>query len=291
MNKLIFILLLLISNILQAATLVVPNAPGGATDFEARLLSDAASKYGFKINLEYKPGADGIIGTNYVANKKGDKNTLLLGSNGPLVFALKLRLDTVSYDPINSFIPVIETVNIYSAIITSHSSPISNLNQLSHGQYTYGSLNAIGLASYEKLFNLIGNKGTIINYKSAGPMLIDIAANRINLGMGNLATINALVKSEKIKMLALTSPHRIKGFLEIPTVSEIFPGYVVISWHGIFLPKEVDNKDVMVYNKLFNDILNMNDVKIPLQEQFYYVKGGSSENLKNLLIKELNSNE
>ena len=127
----LFFVLMFISSLCFAEkiNLVIPFAPGGNLDNIARLIIETANKQGITIFPVYKVGGDGVVGTNYVANNN-EENTLLFGSNGPLVYAPLLKNVEITYDPIKHLIPIILTTKVYNVIITHPSTQIRNLNKL-----------------------------------------------------------------------------------------------------------------------------------------------------------------
>jgi tripartite-type tricarboxylate transporter receptor subunit TctC len=285
----LFVVLMFVSTLCfgEKINLVIPFAPGGNIDNIARLMIETANKQGNIIIPVYKVGGDGVVGTNYVANKN-EENTLLFGSNGPLVYAPLLKNVEVNYDAIKHFTPVILTTKVYSVILTHPSTQIKNLNTLlsmnrKSEKFMFASASPVTIFHLQKIF---GKDTLIITHKVASIAMISIATGDIPFGMSTISTALPFIRSGKISPIAVTSPDRLTIFKNVPSISESIHGLEVSTWHGIFAnyQHESPNKYYSIFKKVisdqsFKDRLDNLSVSIP--------ESNDAIQLKRLLVEEI----
>lgn len=255
--KLFFVLMLTSSLCFgEKINLVIPFAPGGNLDNIARLIIETANKQGNTIIPVYKVGGDGIVGTNYVANKN-EENTLLFGSNGPLVYAPLLKNIEITYDPIKHLIPIILTTKVYNVIITHPSTQIRNLNTLlsmnrKSDKFMFSSSSPITIFHLQKIF---GEDTLIITHKIASIGMISVASGDIPFGMATISTALPFIRSGKILSIAVTSPERLLMFRNIPSLNESIPGLEISTWNGVFAnhQHESPNRYYPIFKKVISD--------------------------------------
>lgn len=276
---------------LAQTTMIVPSAVGGQTDVIARILSSAYNQQNDnKILVENKPGAEGIIGTNFVASKKANKNFILLGQNSQLIYTLKTNRSVVEFNPKTSFKPIIEISRVYMGLATSVDSDVYKMHQLTNSSLIYGYPNAAANTFLDTMFIKKLKLNTVplsIYYKSTQPMLIDLTSNRINIVLAGLTTLDPLVQSNKLRLIAVTSPKRLPLFKDIPVVSETIPNFNLFLWLGLLLPADVDPNVITHYNKAFNRILKDTDIATKLESYHHIIIGGSIESFEQTIQKDV----
>jgi tripartite-type tricarboxylate transporter receptor subunit TctC len=276
---------------LAQTTMIVPSAVGGQTDVIARILSNVYNQQNDnKILVENKPGAEGIIGNNFVASKKGNKNFILLGQKAQLIYTLKTNKSVVEFNPKTSFKPIIEVGRVYMALATSIESDVYKIQHLNNTNLIYGYSNAAANIFLDDLFIKKLKLNTIplsIYYKSTQPMLMDVTTNRINIVLATLSTIDPLVQSNKLKFIAITSPKRLPLFKDIPVVSETIPNFNLFLWFGLLSPADVDSNVISHYNKAFNKILKDADIVTKLESFHQTIIGGSIESFEQTIQKDI----
>ncbi|HEY0295611.1 MAG TPA: tripartite tricarboxylate transporter substrate binding protein [Bordetella sp.] len=226
-------------------TIVVPFPPGGATDISARIVAEGLSKkWNQSVIVVNKPGAGGNVGSEYVAHTKPDGYTLLLGVTGSHGINVSLY-PNLPYDPIKDFTPLTMATLYPNAIAVNPSVPAKNLQELiallkkDGNKYSYGS-DGNGTASHLGL-EILKQRGqfpiTHVPYKGSAPMLTDLMAGQIQVGITGLPAILPGAQSGKLRLIAITTADRFPG-LDYPTVAEQgFPGYAAAPWSGFFAPK------------------------------------------------------
>ncbi|TAK66960.1 MAG: tripartite tricarboxylate transporter substrate binding protein [Betaproteobacteria bacterium] len=225
--------------------IVVNVTAGGAADLVARLLAAKLSEsLGQAFIVENRPGATGNIGTELVARAEPDGYTLLFTWDGPIVinpsFFAKLPLD-----PVKDLAPVTLATSIALFLLAAPSFPPNSVQELialakaNPGKFNFAS---IGPGSQhhlagELLNKLAGIKLVHIPYKGFGPTALEVAAGRVEIMFGGVPPSVALVKSGKLKALAVTSSKRYAGLPQVPTMIESgLPSFEVYAWFGLMAP-------------------------------------------------------
>jgi len=233
--------------------LVVPFSAGaGISDILARLISQHLSGgLGQQVVIDNRPGAGGNLGGDIVAKAAPDGYTVLLGSSFLAVNAY-LYAQT-PYDSLSDFVPV-SSVAINPLLLVVHPSvPANSVAELvarakaKPGQLNYGS-GGIGSTPFlaTELFKATAKiEITHVPYKGGAPALADLAAGQLSMMIENMPGTMPFVRSGKMRALAITSRARSALQPDLPTMIEAgVPGYEMIGWNGIFVPKGTPPKIV-----------------------------------------------
>lgn len=229
----------------QPVTIIVPYAAGGTNDAFARMLADGMSKeLGRTVLVDNKAGANGILGSTFVAKAKPDGTTLLLGGTGPVSLNTMLR-PSLPYT-IDSFDSVAMLFSGPLTVTVPTKLGVDSLDALvAHVKETgkplrYGTL---GPGSVTHLYGLVMSKAldvpvTPVAYKNNPSSLIDLIGGQAEV---SLATPIALIEYQKagdLKILALTTAERDPSFPDIPTVVELgHPELQSSYWTALHAPK------------------------------------------------------
>ena len=223
--------------------IIVQYPPGGVTDVAARLVGDILyRKYGQPVVVENRPGASGVIGQQYVAGLPADGYTLITGGLGgnviPPVTVRNLPLDVVK-----SFVPIAQVAEFVNVLVVASNYPANTVAELiaraRHAQrpLSYGS-NGLGSSVHltSELFAMTAGIPLVhAPYKGSSEALIDTANGNLDFCFSNLPPLVPLLKSGKVKALAVTSPYRTKQLPDVPTMGEAgVADFSVTSWLGIY---------------------------------------------------------
>ncbi|HZN23034.1 MAG TPA: tripartite tricarboxylate transporter substrate binding protein [Burkholderiales bacterium] len=224
---------------------IVPFAPGGATDIIARVLEPGLTKrLGQQLVVDNRSGAAGNIAVEIVAQAQPDGYTLLIGnistnSINPLLFAGRIKANALK-----DLAPITKLVAIPNFILGSPKLPAQTLKEaLAYAKARPGQLNyQAPLGSYSHLDMLAltaaaGVKMVHLPSKGAGETLVAMLRGDIHITESNVASNIGAVKAGQIKAYAVTSERRLPDLPDVPTLAEAgFPGIGSLNWNGLFAP-------------------------------------------------------
>jgi len=223
---------------------IVCYAPGGVTDVVARLVAQPLSEaLGQSIVVENKPGANGMIGSQIVADAPPDGYTLLMYVDGNTV--LPSIMKKLPFEPLKAFAPITVLGRGSHVIVVHPSLPVRSLGELiayakKHpGELSYASP---GLASPQSLSLEAIKKASGIDivhipYKGGGQAIADVASGQVKVGVLGMAPSLPHIQSGKLIALAVTGAARSPLLPDVPTVAEAaLPGFETLQWQGIAAP-------------------------------------------------------
>jgi tripartite-type tricarboxylate transporter receptor subunit TctC len=263
-------------------TLVVPFAAGSGTDAIARIISQKVSEHlGQQVIVDNRPGASAQIGTAFVAHAKPDGYTLLMGTNtthssNPTLFT------TLSYDPVKDFTPIVKTGDMSYAVVASTDQPYQSMQQFidyakGHpGKLSYATPNSTSLVAFETIKRMAGIDVVGVNYKSSPQAMTDVVGHQVELYVTDFGSGLAMMKAEKVRVLAVTPAAGSKILPGIPSVGKTLPGFDLSSWNGIFGPAGLPRPVVDKLNTEFLLALADKDVQARLADIGFEVKPSSS---------------
>lgn len=235
-------------------TLVIPFTPGGSTDTTGRMFAHKLTeKLGQSVVVEYKPGANTMIGGAHLARSKPDGYTFMLGTGQTAVTNAYLYRK-VPYDTEKDIDVISMVTQVPLVAQVSDSSPISDLDGLiaaakaQPGQLTYGTigLGSTGHLAIELLKARAGINLINVPYKGSAGMQTDLRGGQLHLALDAPATVLPLVQAGRAKAIATTTATRTVSMPNVPTMNERYPGIVAVGWWGFMaptgLPPEVRTK-------------------------------------------------
>lgn len=234
--------------------MIVGFAPGGGTDVAARILAQRLTET-LKQNfvVENRPGASGIIGTDFVAKSTPDGYTLSVGTTTTHSVAPQL-VPNVPYHPVRDFAGITQIANSPLFLVVHPSTPIKSAADLIKvaksrpNELIYGS-GGIGTTPHMagELFKLTsGTQMMMVPYKGEAPAVADLLGGQISLIFSNLPVVLPHVNAGRLRGVAMTSPTRIAHLPQFPTIAESgVPGYQAGTWFGFFAPAATPRDIVM----------------------------------------------
>ena len=241
--------------------IIVPYPPGGTVDLVARhLAQQLGTQVGQQIVVENRAGANGTIGSDFVAKAAPDGYTLLVQAS---IFVINpLFLKNVPYDVQRDFAPV-SNIGSVPLLVTAHPSvPAANLRDFvtlvraSPDKYTFATtgLGSAGHLTEEVIKRDAGLSILIVPYKGAGPALTDIVGGQVSALADPLPSSYPHVKGGRLKALAVTSRERVGFMPDVPTMAESgFPGFEMLSWYGLWgppaLPRDIVDRLALEVSK------------------------------------------
>jgi tripartite-type tricarboxylate transporter receptor subunit TctC len=229
--------------------LIVPYAPGGATDITARQLQNKISElWGQPVIVDNRPGASGNIALELAARSTPDGYTLFVGNvstnaiNETTFKSLKIK-------PSRDLTGVTNLIQLPHLWVVSPAVPASSLKELvAHAKKSSARMNfgSAGIGSYPHLdatrfLKAAGIEMTHVPYKGgAGQMIPAIIGNEVQFMFINLASSLSNIRAGRIKPLAITTPDRHPELPNVPTTAESgFPGMGTNAWNGLFAPAAI----------------------------------------------------
>ena len=226
-------------------TLVVPFAPGGATDVVSRLLAKkVAEQIGQTVLIENVAGAGGVVGATRVARAAPDGATLLMGTISTHTIN-PLMATKPPYDPVTDFTAISMIVTVPNVLMVSSQIKAADVRELialvkaEPGKYSYGS-SGVGTPPNlsGELFKVqAGIEMAHVPYRGGAPAMNDLMGNQIPILFDVLSGAAPFIKSGQIRAIAITTKKRSPSFPDLPTIAESgLPDYETYTWNAIFGP-------------------------------------------------------
>jgi tripartite-type tricarboxylate transporter receptor subunit TctC len=263
--------------------IVVPFAPAGTTDILARAIAPELSKaFGQTFFVDNKPGAGGNLGAENVAKSPADGYTLLMGTVGTHGINRALY-EKMPYDPIKDFAPITLVAGVPNVmVVNAEKAKERNIN-------TVTDFIAYAKANPAKLNMASSGNGTSIHlsgelfksmsgtfmvhfpYKGSSPALLDLVGGATDVMFDNLPSSLQLIKSGKLKALAVTSSQRSGALPDVPTLEQAggaaLKGFDASSWFGLLAPAGTPPEIVARIQQEVSKALNSPAIKEKLLAQ------------------------
>ena len=273
---------------------IVPFPPGASNDIVARTIGQKLNdSLGQQFLVDNRSGAGGMVGAETVARAEPDGYTLLLANAGPSLNNVLMRKNP-SYR-VSDFAPVAWFGYAPLIIVAGSSFPLKNAKELvayakeNPGKLTWGSSGVggtlhIGLAHF---LAATGIKVTHVPYKGAAPALVDVVGGQINLMHTSTLSIEAYIKSGRLKVLAITGPKRQAVLPDVPTLAEQgIKGGDSIAWYGMAAPARTPRPIIDKLNREVNKALEHPDVRQRFDQLGLEIEGGTPEKFDALIKSE-----
>lgn len=228
----------------RSVKIVTGYAPGGASDIVARTVAQKLSDFwGRQVVVENRPGASGIVGTEYVKTSAPDGYTLQIGTTTTHVLN-PITLPNAKFDPIRDFAPITPIaiapylLVVHPSLKVKDTAELIALAKSQPGKLNYGSSGTSIFLGMELFKAMAGVDLVHIPYKGGGPALIALLANEVQVVLDPLpsAAFNH-AKQGSLAVLATSGAKRARIAPDTPTIAESgLPGFDVSSWYGVFAP-------------------------------------------------------
>jgi len=226
--------------------MIVPFAPGGASDFVARIISPRLSEaLGQSIVIENKPGASGNIGMEAAAKAPADGYTIYLGNIGTIAINPAV-FQNLAINPQKDFTAITLVAGVPSILIANATVPANTVAELvalaksKPGELNFASpgsstLNRLEMERFMKLANL---NMVHIPYKGgAGPAVTGMLGGETQVMFVTLSSAISFIQAGRLKGLGISTTKRIEALPQVPTMTEAgYPDMVSSSWQGVFVP-------------------------------------------------------
>ena len=270
---------------LKPIRIVVPYPPGGFNDTLGRTLAAKFQEaWGQPVFVENKPGANTVIGSDYVAKSQPDGYTLLIVAF-PFAVTPSL-LKAMPYDTLKDFQPVILAATSPNLLVVNPEVPIHTVKELiaaakakpqslSYASTGNGSSNHISMELFK---SLAGVDIVHIPYKGSAPAVTDLLGGQVQVMFDNVPNVLPHVKAGKLRALAVSGAKRTPLAPDVPTVAEAgVPGYELTVWFGLVAPAATPREVVQKLNAESLRILAMPDVRERFLAQGVEPQGSTPE--------------
>src|SRR6266852_4128294 len=274
--------------------LITAAAQGGTSDILARLFAAHLTEILKQpVIVDNRASASGVIAGELTANAPPDGYTLLLAYHQHTVnAALNPKLP---YHPVNSFTPVTQLTTAGLMLVVNPATPVTNLKEFVDwtknfkGPLNYGSAgNGSGGHLAGELYKLMtGVRAEHIPYKGSGPALMDLLAGQYHFNFAGIQAVQALVRSGKLRGLAVTAPKRLAALPDVPAVAEVLPGFEVVGWYGVIGPANLPRPIVMRRHDELVAILNQPEVRERIVADGSEPVGSTPEDFRQFMLADL----
>ncbi len=254
---------------------IVPFSPGGATDIVGRSVGQKLSEsWGQQVVIDNRAGGGGVIGTEIVAKSPADGYVIGGVTLNFTVYPTLYR--KMPFQIPGSFTPITLVAQIPSVLVVHPSVPVRTVKDLialakaRPGELGFASGGGVGTGGHvaaELFMKLTGTRMIHIPYKGGGPATIDVIGGHVPVYFATVASIIQVVRANKVRPIAITSPKRFYLLPELPTVAESgVPGFDTQEMQGIVGPAGLPRELLVKLNSEIVRILNLPDIKSRLTD-------------------------
>jgi tripartite-type tricarboxylate transporter receptor subunit TctC len=229
--------------------ILVPYAPGGATDIVARIIGEQLRVIlGQSFVVENKPGAFGILAVEEMSRAKPDGYTFLIGNVStnaitPLIFPKKMSIDyQKSVTAVTRLVDIPEFLLVTTKGFSANSVPeLIDIAKKNPGKVRYGTVGAGSYPHFDMAYfdKKAGDLDMIAIHNKAGAsgVINDMLSGDTQVSFLNVASSAPMVKAGELKPLALVNDKRLPDYPDVPTMQEVgFPGVGTLAWQAMFAP-------------------------------------------------------
>jgi tripartite-type tricarboxylate transporter receptor subunit TctC len=253
--------------------LIVPAAPGGPTDLQARFVSQFLARLGQPTVVENRAGAGGAIGARSVASAIPDGYTLLVGNTSVLAVWPAVSA-SAGYDPAKNFSPVAKLSESYQVLVVPASSPYKTVREVvAFAKANPGKLNiahsgagglphlSVELFKARSGIDLVG-----VPYKSGGDSVTAVLAGQVDMTIESITILLPHIREGKLRALAVTSRARTPLAPDLPTMIEAgVADYEVTTFNGVMAPAATPADIVAKLNAALNEGMQAPEMQSRLQ--------------------------
>ncbi|MBI4190506.1 MAG: tripartite tricarboxylate transporter substrate binding protein [Betaproteobacteria bacterium] len=273
---------------------VVPFAPGGGTDILGRVIAQKLNeRFGQPVVVDNRTGANGSIGTAFVAKAPPDGHTILLQPAGYLMNPFLYK--NLPYDQARDLAPVSQLASGPLLLVVHPSVPARSVKELialaksrpdalNYGSSGIGSLGHICAELFKAMSGISMNH---IPYKGAGAVLIDVMGGQVSVYIGNILSILPQAKAGKLRALGVTTQQRSPIAPDLPTIAEAgLPNFEMINWYGMLIPAGTPREVISKLQQEVARILNLPELKERLAAEGMTVVASTPEQFAEFMTRE-----
>ena len=267
--------------------LIVPLAPGGATDIQARLLAKVLSEqFGQPVIVENRPGASGMIGAEAVAKSPADGYTILF-TTAALAINATLAKNTIKFDPVKDLAPVVWVSATPLVLIVNPKVAANSPQELTElARKNPGGLNAgltvSGSTSHlaAEMFKQIGGISFAnVPYKGGAPAMLALLGGEVDFVFAEALLALPQIKAGKVRALAVTTAKPAPAFPDLPTMNAMLSGFVADNWFAMFAAAGTPREVIVTLNRAVKTALDSREVQTLFDKDAMTAVGSTPEEL------------
>jgi len=269
---------------------IVPFAPGGSIDVGARMIAEALGKrLGQSVIVENRPGADGVIGTDFVAKSAPDGYTIAAIGGSSFHPAL---IKTLPFNLTRDMQPVILVRVGDSAVMVNANFPVKNLRELqawvkaNPGKLNFGGSTVPTTLATEMFKKAMGIDGMVIPYKGSAPVVTALLGGEVQISLDPPIAYKQHVDAGKLRFLAITGKQRQAIFADVPTTHEQGVNFAFGTNTGYWLPGGTPMPIVDRFNREINEIIRTPEFRKYVESTGGVVMGGAPEEFRAWIVND-----
>lgn len=256
--------------------IIIGFPAGGPLDSHARLLADKlGEKLGQPVIIDYKAGAGGSVGAEFVAKSEADGHTLLMANTGTMVInpAVYTKLP---YQTLRDFAPIARTAQQPLVVLVNPQVPAKTFGELvalakqKPGQLNYGSAGNGGISHLvpEMIKSATGTFIVHIPYRGSAPAFTDLMAGQVQVMAESIPQAATYVKAGKLRALAVTSKERNQALPDVPSLHEAgLKNFDVVGFYGVLAPAATPKPVVDKLSAAFKAVLESPEIRQKMVQQ------------------------
>jgi tripartite-type tricarboxylate transporter receptor subunit TctC len=268
----------------RAVKIIVPFPAGGTADAMPRLIGDWLSKkWGQPVVIENRTGAAGNIGAEAGFRSEPDGYTLVSAPPPPLVINQNLY-PKLAFNP-SEFAPVIIISRVPNALVVNPkvqagtvkdfiAAAKANPGKITSANQGNGSTSHLTAELFQMMADV---KFQHVPYRGSAPALQDLVGGSVDIMFDNLGVSLPLVKSGKLKLIAVAAAKRMDSLPDVPAIAETLPGFEAVAWYGVVAPPKTPPAIVKKINADINEALKSPEILRRMPDFSAEVVGGTPE--------------
>lgn len=274
--------------------LIVPYAPGGASDLLARAVAESMTKtFGQPVVVQNKPGASGTTGSEMVARSAPDGYTIVMGTSAS--HSLNTVVFANSYDPVTAFTPIALVTRVPNLVFVPSSSEATDLASLVRylkanpgTGVAVGGPATSGRFAAELMVAKLRVELNVVPYQGSTPAMTDVLAGHVKLGITDLLSPMPFISNKELRPIALTGLKRAPVLPDVPTIAEkMVPGFDAVAWNALFAPPGTPADVVERLNAATRKTFESEEVRSRFEALGQEVAVGSPEELRNFVANDV----
>lgn len=276
--------------------LLVGYPAGGPVDLSARMVAPALGReLGTTIVVENRPGANATTAGDAVAKAAPD-GTVLWYAASPTLTISPLVMAKMPFDPVRDLAPVGPVLSYYNVLVVNKNQPARSIKELieyaraNPGKLSYGSAGVGGSnhLSGELLAARTSTRMLHVPYKGNAPAMADVIGGQISMMFDVVGSARNYIAADKVRALAVTSPHRNPSLPDVPTMTESgIPDFEVGGWFAVFAPRGLPPALQSRYTQGLRDALRQPELKAKLEAAGYELWLAQPEAVTQRVTREL----